>query len=149
MKVPVYLGLGSNLGDRRRNILEAVEKLDGFFGTGHSAMSSLMETEPWGFESEDWFLNAAVRFDADIPCGTDMRVFCHSLLDRCKAIEAEMGRTGSPEYGPDGRRIYRSRTIDIDILTVGDVRISDERLTIPHPLMHERDFVMVPLSEIM
>lgn len=144
----VYLGLGSNLGDRRRNILDAVDMLDDFFGVGHDALSTLIETEPWGFDSDDKFLNAVVRYDAEVPRGTDMEDFCISLLDACKDIEVKLGRTDLPEYDMEGRRHYSSRTIDIDILTVGDFEMRTERLTIPHPLMTERDFVMVPLSEI-
>lgn len=148
MVTEVYLGLGSNLGDRKKNILEALEYLNKFFGMEYSALSSLIETDPWGFESENKFLNAVVRYDVDVPRGTNMEDFCSSLLDECKYIEAESGRIGLPEYDIDGRRVYRSRTIDVDILTVGDFEMSTARLTIPHPLMHERKFVMVPLSEI-
>lgn len=144
----VYLGLGSNLGDRKGNILAAVGHLDEFFGAKHAALSSLMETEPWGFECEDKFVNAVVKYSVAVPDGTCMSAFCHSVLDACKGIEAKMGRTGGPEYDGYGKRIYRSRIIDIDILTVGDFRIKDETLEIPHPLMEERDFVMKPLSEI-
>lgn len=144
----MYLGLGSNLGDRESNVLEAVRRLDKFFGIGYAALSSLIETVPWGFESDDMFVNAAVKYIVEVPRGTDMKEFCHSILDACKDIEAIMGRTGNPEFDKDGKRIYRSRTIDIDILLVGDVRMKDMTLEIPHPLMEERDFVMKPLSEI-
>lgn len=147
--VSIYLGLGSNLGDRKRNILEAVVRLDKFFGVGYSALSSLIETEPWGFESEDKFVNAAVRYDVDVPHGTDMKEFSYSVLRTCKSIEKELGRTGSPEYDAEGKRVYRSRTIDIDILAAGDFEINESNLTIPHPRMQERDFVMIPLREIL
>lgn len=145
----VYLGLGSNLGDRKGNILAAVGHLDEFFGAKHAALSSLVETEPWGFESGNKFLNAVVRYEMNLPGGTDMEDFCISLLDACKEIEAGLGRTGLPEYDVEGRRVYRSRTIDIDILTVGDFEMKTDRLIIPHPLMHERDFVMIPFAQIM
>lgn len=146
--VDIYLGLGSNMGDRHENVLESVRRLDVLFGRGYDALSSLIETEPWGFEADTGFVNAVVRYKADVPRGT-ADGFCLSLLDGVKRIEAEMGRTGTPEYDPEGRRIYRSRIIDIDILLVGDYRMDDVRLTIPHPLMQERDFVMIPLREIL
>lgn len=145
--IPVYFSLGSNLGDRRRNILEAVRLMGERFSEMEGverrpvAMSSLIETEPWGFESEDKFLNAAVRFDlASSP---------HDILKAVKIIERQLGReTNSPLYGTDGRRIYTSRPIDIDILLYGDEKIETPDLIIPHPRMHERDFVLIPLREI-
>lgn len=147
-EVMLYLGLGSNLGDRRHNLLEAVRCLDMAFAVNHDALSSFVETEPWGFDSDDIFLNAAVRYRLSVPRGTSMNAFAHEILRKCKSVEAEMGRTGKPEYDSDGRRIYRSRIIDIDILLLGDFRIDDSDLKIPHPLMAERDFVMIPLREI-
>ena len=71
-----------------------------------------------------------------------------TLLKICKRIERAMGRRGAPEYGADGRRIYRDRSIDIDILLYGDLSVETPELTIPHPLMREREFVMRPLAEI-
>ena len=71
-KIDLYLGLGSNLGDRRGNLLEALKRLDAGLGVSHDAVSDFVETEPWGFDSDDRFLNAVVRYALDVPCGTDM-----------------------------------------------------------------------------
>ncbi len=147
-EVDVYLGLGTNLGDREANLQKALAFLDEAFGTPYSALSAFHETEPWGFESSERFLNAAVKYVLSVPHGTSRPVYARHVLDICKSIERSMGRTGFPEYGPDGRRIYHSRLIDIDILLIGGWHINEQDLIIPHPLMKERDFVMIPLSEI-
>ena len=152
----VYLLLGSNLGERRRYLESASARLVGELlpecmqGKRNEAVkcSSVYETEPWGFDSDDRFLNAVVRYALDVPCGTDMPRFAHDILDLCKSVEKEMGRTGGPEYDADGNRIYHSRIIDIDILFFGDLQMDDDDLKIPHPLMQKRDFVMVPLRQI-
>ncbi len=158
MNIHIYIGIGSNQGDRRENILQAVEALDAYFGRPHDALSNIIETEPWGFESEDKFLNAVVRYRVDVPRGTCAggeeeracgREEAYRLLDECKRIEAELGRGGAPRYDKEGRRLYESRPIDLDILLFGDLEMDEERLTIPHPLMQERDFVMIPLRELM
>ncbi len=139
--VEVYLGLGTNLGDREANISEALKRLGDAFGCDSLALSGFYETEPWGFESEDKFLNAAVRYD--------LAMSPEEILGICKSIERKMGRPdGKPEYGPDGKRIYSSRIVDIDILLYGTETIDLPDLKIPHPLMSVREFVMKPLSEI-
>ena len=148
-QIDLYLGLGSNSGDRKAGLHRALDMLDSALGTHYDAVSDFIETEPWGFESPDLFLNAVVRYVLDVPRGTDVSRLAHSILDKCKAIEREMGRTGSPEYDDSGHRIYRSRIIDIDILLLGDFRIDEDDLKIPHPLMQERDFVMIPLRQIL
>ena len=148
-QIDLYLGLGSDSGDRKANLDMALDMLDMALGVHYDAVSDYVETEPWGFESPDMFLNAAVRYVLDVPRGTDTGRLAHGILDKCKAIERQMGRTGGPEYDNKGRRVYRSRIIDIDILLLGDVRIDDEDLKIPHPLMQERDFVMTPLQQIL
>ena len=137
-----YLGLGSNAGDRLSNIERAVKMLGAAEGITVDKVSDIIETEPWGFTAEEKFLNCVVRIvvAADVtPSG---------LLDLCKRIERTLGRDDSPEYDASGGRIYHSRTIDVDILLFGRERLRTDRLTIPHPLMKERDFVMVPLQEI-
>lgn len=138
----VYLGLGSNQGDRNLYIEKALSMLDSTPGVRVEEESSVIETEPWGFESENCFLNCAVRVNVDSTVNPE------SLLETCKEIETELGRNEVMEYREDGSRVYHSRNIDIDILLYGDRRISSERLTVPHPLMAERDFVMVPLRQI-
>ncbi len=148
-EVDVYLGLGTNLGDREANLQKALAFLDEAFGTRYSSLSGFHETEPWGFESSERFLNAAVKYVLSVPRGTSQSAFSRHILDICKCVERTMGRTGLPEYTSDGRRVYHSRIIDIDILLIGDWHVNETDLKIPHPLMRERDFVMVPLSEIL
>lgn len=147
-EIEVYLGLGTDIGDRKANLLCAIDELDHSFGKHYDAVSGFMETEPWGFESDTKFLNAAVLYRI-VPRGTDMVAFGRWILGVCKEIERKMGRRGEPEYDATGKRIYRSRVIDIDILLIGNVRIDEADLKVPHPLMKEREFVMVPLSEIL
>ena len=130
----VYLGLGTNIGNRKENLTRAIEALS--LALGHyTALSSFIETAPWGFDSENSFLNCAVAFETEL---TPLQ-----LLDTTESIERELGRTTKSSGG-----IYHDRVIDIDILLYGSEIIETPRLTIPHPLMHLRDFVLEPLSEI-
>ena len=145
----LYLSLGSNQGDRRKNIEDALSCLNIELKAQYKAVSSILETEPWGFESDEKFLNAAVRYELQLPKGYNPEAEGLMILEVCKDIERRLGRTGKPEYDDKGERIYRSRPIDIDILLFGDNRIDCDELTVPHKLMYERDFVMVPLREIM
>ena len=138
-QVPVYLSLGTNQGDRRARIDEALRRLDAAIGRPYEALSSIIETPAWGFEGPD-FLNCVVRYR------TARRP--ETLLKICKRIERAMGRRDVPEYDADGRRIYHDRPIDIDILLYGDERIDTPELQVPHPLMQQRDFIMGPLKEI-
>lgn len=131
----VYLGLGSNLGDRRGNISAAVRLLGERVGRV-VRVSSMFETEPWGFTSGNMFVNAAVCVETSLSP--------RALLEATQAIEREMGRT---EKSVDGR--YHDRTIDIDILLYDDICVDEPDLKIPHPLMREREFVMRPLGEIL
>lgn len=130
----LYLSLGSNIGNREENIRAAIRLLEERIGN-LVAQSSLIETEPWGFESDNRFINAAICLLSDLPP--------LEVLDITQEIERELGRK---QKSADG--IYHDRPIDIDILLYGDMEYSDSRLTIPHPLMHSRDFVMIPLKEI-
>ncbi len=130
----VYLGLGTNIGNRKENLTRAIEALS--LALGHyTALSSFIETAPWGFDSENAFLNCAVAFETEL---TPLQ-----LLDTTESIERELGRTTKSTGGT-----YHDRVIDIDILLYGNVVIETPRLTIPHPLMHMRDFVLEPLAEI-
>ena len=147
-KVDLYLSLGSNQGDRRQNIENALSLLNIELKTPYKAVSSLIETEPWGFESQDKFINAAVHYELYLPKGYNPEAEGLMILEICKDIERRLGRTGEPEYNEAGERIYRSRPIDIDILLFGDNKIDCTELTVPHKLMYERDFVMIPLKEI-
>ena len=117
-------------------------------GTPYKRVSSVLETDPWGFESQDKFMNAAVMYELDLPKGYNPEAEGLMILEICKDIERRLGRTGRPQYDEKGERIYTDRPIDIDILLFGDNRIDCEELTVPHKLMYERDFVMVPLNEI-
>ena len=130
----LYLSLGTNLGNKRENLTRAIELLSLALGKC-IAVSQFIETTPWGFESDNSFLNCAVAFDTDLaPL---------ELLDITESIERGLGRTQKSNNGH-----YRDRIIDIDILLYGDNIIVNDRLTIPHPLMHKRDFVLEPLAEI-
>ena len=117
-------------------------------GTPYKRISSFLETEPWGFESDDKFLNAAVLYELRMKKGYNPEAEGLMILEICKDIERRLGRTGKPQYNEKGERVYTSRPIDIDILLFGDHKIDCEELTVPHKLMYERDFVMIPLREI-
>ena len=147
-KVDLYLSLGSNQGDRAGNIEKALSLLNIELKTPYKALSSLIETEPWGFESEEKFINAAVLYQLLLPKGYNPEAEGLMILEICKDIERRLGRTGSPVYDERGERVYSSRPIDIDILLFGDNNIDCPELTVPHKLMHKRDFVMIPLNEI-
>ena len=147
-KVDLYLSLGSNMGDREANIETAISLLNIELKTPYKVVSSLLETEPWGFESDQKFLNAAVHYELRLKKGYNPEAEGLMILEICKDIERRLGRTGGPEYGEGGERIYHSRPIDIDILLFGEHRIDCPELTVPHKLMYERDFVMIPLKEI-
>ena len=131
----LFLSLGSNLGDRHATMRRAIRLINEEVGIVDRE-SSPMETEPWGFESPNKFLNMCVRVKTTL---TPIEV-----LDATQAIERRLGRT---RKSTDGH--YHDRPIDIDILTYDDLHISTPRITLPHPHMHERDFVMKPLGEIM
>lgn len=147
-KVELYLSLGSNQGDRQQNIETALSLLNIELKTPYKAVSGLYETEPWGFESNEKFLNAAVVYELLLPKGFNPEAEGLMILEICKSIERRLGRTGEPQYTEKGERIYTSRPIDIDILLLGDYNIDCEELTVPHKLMWEREFVMIPLNEI-
>lgn len=140
--VNVYFSLGSNLGDRKGNISGALRRMDEALGTGYSALSSLIETEPMGFTGGK-FLNAAVLYRIVRETHPPMEV-----LRIVKEIEREMGRTDAPEIDLSGNRIYHSRPIDIDILFYGPETVDIPELIIPHKGILERPFVMVPLLEV-
>ena len=135
----IYLSLGSNLGNRKENLFCAIEQLDQNLGE-HLKLSSFIETKSWGYQGKD-YLNCAVLYEAEI--------LPHSLLKLCKKIEEQMGRVLSLEYDEAGNRIYRDRVIDIDILLYGNKKVNSPDLKIPHPLMNQREFVLVPLREIL
>ena len=133
----VYLGLGSNLGDRRQNIEQAIALIGERVGTV-VRQSSLIETEPWGFESDNRFLNGVVC------CMTQLSP--RQVLRATQQIERILGRRHKT---PPNARHYSDRPIDIDILLYDQLTVQEPDLQIPHPLMQQRDFVMIPLREIM
>jgi 2-amino-4-hydroxy-6-hydroxymethyldihydropteridine diphosphokinase len=128
----VYLSVGSNLGDRRRNLTRAVKAIAGLAGISDIRVSSIYETEPVGYRDQPFFLNI----------GLVMAVRCKpgELLDRLMEVEADLGRVRGKPGGP--------RTIDIDILFFGSRVLDEEGLTVPHPRIEERGFVLAPLVEL-
>lgn len=128
----VYLSIGSNIGDRIGNCKKAVEELNSSKGVNVLSRSSLYETEPEGLNEQPSFINLAVKIETELGPSR--------LLERIKRIEKKLGRVETVRWGP--------RTIDIDVLLYGDEVLSEDFLEIPHPRMHERSFVLVPLAEI-
>lgn len=146
-----FLSLGTNLGDKEHNLNTAIQEIEKRIGT-IEAQSAFLVTEPWGFESDNSFLNAAVRVRSVL---TPL-----ALLNATQAIERSMGRRRKSRGG-----VYHDRIIDIDLLMCFDddivaydstdrydetksIHLSTPRLILPHPLMNERDFVLIPLSQI-
>lgn len=138
-KHKVYLGLGSNLGDREDIIRKAISLIGERVGLV-IRQSSLIETEPWGFESDNKFLNGVIL------CETTLTP--RQVLRATQKIERELGKLRKHSTRRTPLSIYHDRPIDIDILLYDDLTIDEPDLKIPHPLMHERDFVMIPLKEI-
>lgn len=137
----IYLSLGTNLGDKVENLNKAIQLLEEKLSV-KLIKSTVLETEPVGFKSNDNFLNQVVSME-------DCDYYPEELLDICQGIEVELGRAPhSIQFNKDGSRAYSSRVIDIDILLYHNLRIDTERLQIPHPQMFKRDFVMIPLREI-
>ncbi len=130
----VFLGLGSNLGDRERQLLTAIQLIDSRVGRV-VRQSSFIETKPWGFQSDHSFMNAVIL------CLTTQTP--REVLLSTQQIEREMGRKSKSKGGA-----YTDRSIDIDILLYDQMTVDEPDLKIPHPLMLERDFVMIPYNEI-
>lgn len=132
MNNTVYVALGSNLGDREKNIENALDEIGRLEGTRIIKCSSIYETEPVGYVDQGRFLNAAAMVMTMLsPL---------ELLVKFQEIEKELGRTRDIHWGP--------RTIDIDILLYGDLKMDLPELIIPHPRMDQRGFVLIPLEEI-
>lgn len=128
-----YVALGSNLGDSRQQLLDAIKDLAELPHTRLLARSRLYRTPPWGMHDQPDFLNAAVALETSLQP--------HDLLDALLEIEHAAGRQRNGErWGP--------RTLDLDLLHVAGKTISDDRLTLPHPHIAERAFVLLPLSEL-
>ena len=123
-----YVGLGANLGDREATIRRAAELI------GAARLSTIRETEPWGYADQPPFLNAVAEVDTELAP--------RELLDALLGVERELGRERGegPRYGP--------RTIDLDLLLYGEEKIDEPGLAVPHPHLHERRFVLEPLAEL-
>lgn len=130
--IRAYVALGSNLGDRLAHLRAAVAGLAGADGVTLVACSGVYETVPVGGPQQDDFLNAVVAIDTTLDP--------YSLLHLAQGLEQEARRVRREHWGP--------RTLDVDVLLYGECRLDDPLLTIPHPRMHEREFVMVPLGDV-
>jgi 2-amino-4-hydroxy-6-hydroxymethyldihydropteridine diphosphokinase len=128
----VGIGLGSNLGDRCANIIEALKALDADPAVSLVRASSVYATPPWGLADQPAFLNAAALLTTSLSP--------EALLETCQSVERALGRKPRQRWGP--------REIDIDLLVFGDSRMSTERLALPHPGLFERLFVLIPFHEI-
>ena len=132
-KVAAYLGLGSNVGDRARNLAEALRRLDALRHTKVTDVAHVYETDPVGVTDQPLFLNTACRIETALSA--------EELLASALRIERELGRVRTVRWGP--------RTIDIDLLLYGNLAVDEPNLTIPHPRLQERQFVMIPLLDVM
>ena len=128
----VYIGIGSNLGDRQGNCLRAVERMDRITGCRITGCSDWFLTKPVGVEGQEWYVNGVASLATDISP--------QDLLKRLLAIEEDMGRVRRERWGP--------RNIDLDILLFGREIIQELNLTIPHPRMHLRRFVLEPITQL-
>jgi 2-amino-4-hydroxy-6-hydroxymethyldihydropteridine diphosphokinase len=127
-----YLGLGSNLGDRLAHLQRAVDLLGTEDGVRVLRSSRVYETDPVGGPPQPDYLNAVIQIETDLSP--------RELLRTCMGVEIELGRIRDERWGP--------RTIDVDVLTYGGEKIDEPDLVVPHPRMHERGFVLVPLAEL-
>lgn len=129
----IILSLGTNIGDKKKNLNEAIRRISAFAEI--TRQSSMIETEPWGFESKNIFLNIVIVIETSLsPL---------ELLDATQKVEREMGRTEKSVNG-----VYHDRIIDIDIIGYDKIKMDTPRLILPHPRAHLRDFVMIPLQEL-
>ncbi|MGD9157575.1 MAG: 2-amino-4-hydroxy-6-hydroxymethyldihydropteridine diphosphokinase [Desulfobacteraceae bacterium] len=129
----VYIGIGSNLGDPYENCIRAVETIKGHPFCEMKALSPFYRTEPVGIEGENWFINAVLCINTSLSSA--------ELIEMLLDIEREMGRTRSEIR-------WESRIIDLDVLLFGNEIINNKNLTVPHPRMHTRRFVMAPMADI-
>jgi len=132
--VYAYVSLGSNMGDPKANVLQAVKIMDSLPGLAVDKVSPVFRTEPQGLRDQEWFANCVARLRVDAAISPE------GLLDILSEIETRMGRVRQERWGP--------RIIDIDILLYADVLWDSPRLQIPHPRMFERAFVLVPLMHL-
>lgn len=127
-----YIGIGSNLGDKLNNCLKSIDLIERIPGCLVEAQSDFFRTEPVGVEDQNWYVNCVISLQPDISV--------QQLLKNLLAIEAGLGRERKQKWNP--------RTIDLDIILFGQDLINEKNLTVPHPLMHERRFVLVPMVQL-
>lgn len=132
MNKTAYIGIGSNLGDKLANCLNAIDRIGRIPGCTVTARSDFFRTEPVGVEGHDWYVNAAISIEAAIPA--------RQLLENLLSIERDLGRKRNKKWDP--------RTIDLDILLFGQDVTDEQDLTVPHPMMHLRKFVLVPMVQL-
>lgn len=126
------IAVGSNIGDKAANIAEAIARVDGHEAVSVVKASPVYKTPPWGITDQDWFANGCFTVRTTLPP--------HGLLAWCLDVERAMGRERTVKWGP--------RVIDLDVLAYGDVAVTDDVLTLPHPHITERAFVLVPLRDV-
>jgi 2-amino-4-hydroxy-6-hydroxymethyldihydropteridine diphosphokinase len=131
-RIVCFIGIGSNMADPVSNCLESIDRIAAFARSTITGRSSLYRTEPVGMPDQDWFVNCVVEIET--------RFKALTLLDILQKIENDMGRIRKDRWGP--------RTIDFDILLYGQEIITEDNLIIPHPELHKRRFVLVPMCEI-
>ena len=132
MKHIIYIALGSNVGDKLLQCRKAISEILKIDHHRLLARSSFYKTQPIGYTVQDWFVNGVIKLETELEA--------HELLRSLKALESRLGRVETFRWGP--------RTIDLDLLFFDDEQIHSEELIIPHPLLHERQFVLIPLAEI-
>ena len=132
MSTSAFIGVGSNLGDRKQAIRQAEQKISTVYGVRFLRSAPVYETDPVGGPNQGLFLNTVWEIETELPA--------HELLDILRAIESDLGRLRTEKNGP--------RTIDLDLLLFGDEIIHEEGLIIPHPRLHERWFVLKPLWDL-
>jgi len=128
----VYIGIGSNLGDKLNNCLKSIDLVERIPGCHVKAQSDFFQTEPVGVEDQDWYVNSVISLQTDLSA--------QQLQKSLLAIETDLGRERKQKWDP--------RTIDLDIILFGQDLINEKNLTVPHPLMHERRFVLVPMVQL-
>jgi 2-amino-4-hydroxy-6-hydroxymethyldihydropteridine diphosphokinase len=132
MKHVAFIGIGSNIGDKVERCRNAISSVLAFDNHRLLARSSLYKTQPLGYTAQDWFVNGVIKIETDLQA--------QELLRSLKALESSLGRQETFRWGP--------RTIDLDLLFFDDEQIHSEELEIPHPRLHDRQFVLIPLAEI-
>lgn len=130
--VTAYIGIGGNVGDVFENMKSALNLLNEHSSISVNQISKIYKTPPWGIEDQDWFLNACISVETTLTA--------QELLKSCLEVEVALKRIREIRWGP--------RTIDLDVLVFGEENIAQENLQVPHPRMHERAFVLMPMADI-